>query len=223
MFVLIRRSIILFNKDMRLEFRSRYAINAILMFAITTLTAISFSMGPIRLQAVVTAPLLWIVLFFSSVTGLSHIFIREEEQQTSDTLRLVTPPTVVFLGKWFFNLVLLFALELIIVPLYLVLMNVQIETVSIFLAVTLVGSIALASVATIIAAIIAQASTRGALFAVLVFPIALPVIISAIHGTRLSLEGAVFFDCLSDLQVLFSFSVVIVTVSLLVFEHVWRR
>jgi len=193
------------------------------MFAITTLVAISFSIGPVQLQEAVTAPLLWIVLFFSAITGLSHIFVREEEQQTSDTLRLVTTPTTVFLSKWLFNIILLGGLEIIIIPLYLVMMNVEILNFAIFFSILILGSIALASVATIIAAIIAQASTKGALFAVLVFPIALPVLITAIDGTKLSLVGAPFSDCLPDLQVLFSFSIVIITISLLVFEHIWRR
>jgi len=222
-FRLLGNSFILLHKDIQLEFRTRYAVNAILMFAITTLVAISFSIGPVQLQEEVTAPLLWIVLFFSAITGLSHIFVREEEQQTSDTLRLVTTPTAVFLSKWLFNIILLGGLEIIIIPLYLVMMNVEILNFSIFFSILILGSIALASVATIIAAIIAQASTKGALFAVLVFPIALPVLISAIDGTKLSLVGAPFFDCLPDLQVLFSFSIVIITISLLVFEHIWRR
>lgn len=217
------KSIIVFQKDVQLEFRTRYALNAIAMFAITTLTAISFSIGPVRLNATVLAPLLWIILFFSAMSGLSHIFVREEEQQTSDTLRLILPPNAVWAGKWLFNVALLFGLELIIVPLYLILMNTSVSHYGIFLAVLVVGSLALSSVATIIAAIISLASSRGALFAVLAFPIALPVLISAIHGTQLAMEGALFSDCLPDLQVLFSFAVVIVTTSLLLFEHVWRR
>ena len=55
--------------------------------------------------------------------GLSHIFIREEEQQTADTLRLLLPPNAVWLGKWLFNVLLLFALELIVVPMFCLMMN----------------------------------------------------------------------------------------------------
>jgi heme exporter protein B len=198
---LLNRSWFVFQKDFQLEFRTRYALNAIAMFAITTLTAISFSIGPVRLSTTVLAPLLWIVLFFSSMSGLSHVFVREEEQQTADTLRLILPPN----------------------SLYIVLMGAKIGNYGIFFATLFIGSLGLASVATIIAAIISLASSRGALFAVLAFPIALPVLISAINSTRLALENGLFSDCLPDLQVLFSFSVVIVTASLLLFEFVWRK
>jgi len=157
------------------------------------------------------------------MSGLSHIFVREEEQQTADTLRLVTTPNTVFLGKWFFNVLLLFALELIIIPLFFAMMNLSVESVGLFFLFLVLGSIGLASVSTLIAAIISQASARGALFAVLSFPIALPILISAIHGTRWSMDGTTFSNCISDLQVLFSFSVVIITLSLILFEFIWRK
>lgn len=222
-FLLFRNAYYVFQKDFHLEFRSRYAVNAILLFAITTLTAISFSIGPIRLQSTILSPLLWIILFFSAMSGLSHIFVREEEQQTADTLRLVTAPNSILLGKWLFNIILIFALEIIIVPLYLALMGVSVGSVWLFIFILFIGSIGLSSVATLIAAIISQASAKGALFAVLSFPISLPILISGIHATRLSIDGEQVSDCLGDLQILFSFSIVIITVSLLLFEFIWRK
>lgn len=222
-FLWMRNAIIVFQKDIQLEFRSRYAVNAIFLFAITTLTAISFSIGPIRLHSNVLAPLLWIILFFSAMSGLSHIFVREEEQQTADTLRLVTSPNSIFIGKWLFNLVLLTVLEVLIIPIFMAMMSVSVENFLVFLSILLLGTIGLSSVATLIAAIIAQASAKGALFAVLSFPIALPILISGIHATRLAMDGEGFSNCLPDLQILFSFSVVIITLSLLLFEFIWRK
>lgn len=222
-FMLVYKSFIVFQKDIQLEFRTRFAINAIILFAITTLTAISFSIGPAKLESTILSALLWIILFFSAMSGLSHIFVREEEQQTADTLRLVTNPLSVFLGKWLFNVMLLFALEVIIVPLFFILMNTSTGNIQLFLVILISGSIGLSTVSTIIAAIISQASTRGALFAVLSFPISLPIIISSIHGTRIALDGNSFSDGISDLQILISFFVVILTVSILTFEFIWKN
>ncbi len=219
----IHKSWAVFRKDIQLEFRTRYVINAILMFALTVLTAVSFSIGPLRLRVEIGAALLWIILFFSAMSGLAHIFVREEEQETADTLRLFSRPVNIFLGKWLFNLLLLYSLEIIIVPLYFVFLNVPDPVLSIFIPVLFLGSFALASASTLIGAIISQASARGALFAVLTFPIVLPVMFSGIHGTQLAFARASFLDCLSDLQVLLSFSVVILTGSVLLFEFVWRK
>ncbi len=220
---LLHNAHIVFLKDIQLEFRSRYAMNAIFLFAVTTLMAISFSIGPVRLHSEILAPLLWIILFFSSMSGLAHIFVREEEQQTADTLRLVTSPNAVFLGKWLFNVALLLGLEILIVPIFIAMMGVEVSNPGVFLIIIVIGSFGLATVATLIAAIISQASARGALFAVLSFPVSLPVLISGIHGTRLAFDGEPLANCLPDLQILFSFSVVIFTISLLLFEFIWRK
>ena len=120
------KAYLIFKKDLQQEFKTRYAVNAILLFAVVTLTAVSFSIGAYTASREVLAALLWIILFFSSMSGLSHIFVREEETHTADTLKLVAPATSIFLGKFLFNVILLFLLELIIVPLFLGVMNLQI-------------------------------------------------------------------------------------------------
>ena len=218
---LLHKSWYVFEKDLRLEFRTRYAINAIFLFALTTLIVVSFSIGPAGLPRQALSPMLWIIIFFAAMSGLSHIFVREEEQQTAETLKLVAPPTAIFLGKWLFNIVLLLGLELVIVPLYLVLMNLAVGNLASFSLIVALGSLGISSVATIIAAIISRASAKGALFAVLSFPITLPILVSAIHGTTLALGGRPFAECLGDVQILFSFTVVIFTASLLLFDFIW--
>jgi heme exporter protein B len=157
------------------------------------------------------------------MSGLSHIFVREEEQQTADTLRLVTTSNAVFLGKWLFNMILLFALEIIIIPLFVALMNVHLGNFWLFMITLVIGSIGLATVATLIAAIISQASAKGALFAVLTFPVSLPILISGIHASFLAMEAEPLSAGISDIQILFSFSVVIFTLSLLLFDFIWRK
>jgi len=211
-----------FQKDLHLEFRTRYAVNAILLFAITTLVVVSFSIGGTKLSPDITAALLWIILFFSAMSGLSHIFIREEEQQTADTLRLVVTSSSVLMGKWFFNILLLFGLEIIIVPLFIIFMNVSDFNVLSLISILVFGSLGLTSVATIVAAIVAKANGRGALYAVLSFPISITLLVSAINGTRLAFQNSPLMDCFNDLQILLSFSVVMITVSFLVFEFIWR-
>ena len=100
---------LIFQKDIRQEFKTRYSINAIFLFALVTLIAVSFSIGTYNASADIKSALLWIIIFFSAMSGLSHIFVREEEKHTADTLKLVAQPTGVFLGKFLFNLFLLYS------------------------------------------------------------------------------------------------------------------
>lgn len=211
------------RKDLRAEFRTKYAINALIMFAVTTLTVVSFSIGPYAIAREVMAALLWIILFFSAMSGLSRAFIHEEETRTVNALRLSARPSVVLVGKLAFNISLLIMLEAVVVPLFLILMNLQIGNYSLFLLVLGLGTMGLAGATTIIAAIIAKASSKGALFAVLSFPILLPLLVMAINGTKLAINGAPVAEGLPEVRMLISYTVVMVTASLMLFEFVWNE
>ena len=117
----------IFAKDARSEYRSRAAVNAILLFALTTLAVISFSVSTQGLapgiKARILSALLWIILFFASMSGLPRVFVKEEDTRTAMALRLSARPSVVFVGKLLFNVVLLLAVGLAVVPLYVILMS----------------------------------------------------------------------------------------------------
>lgn len=214
---------LIFQKDIRQEFKTRYSLNAIFLFALVTLVAVSFSIGTFNATAEIKSALLWIIIFFSAMSGLSHIFVREEEKHTADTLKLVTRPTPVFIGKFLFNFFLLFVLELITVPLFFAVMNFEVSGVSLFISILVLGSLGLSAGATMTAAIISKASAKGALFAVLSFPVLLPVIIAGINGTKIAVKQVELAEAGSELQMLFAYSVVVFTAAIMLFEFVWNE
>ncbi len=93
---LMHNAWLIFQKDILQEFKTRFAINAILLFALVTLVAVSFSIGTFNASNDIKSALLWIIIFFSAMSGLSHIFVREEEKHTADTLKLIAQPTVFY-------------------------------------------------------------------------------------------------------------------------------
>ncbi len=219
----MREAWLIFVKDIRQEFKTRYAVNAILLFAIVTLSAVSFAIGTFSAGLEILAALFWIILFFSSMSGLSHIFIREEEAQTADTLKLVARPLHIYLGKFLFNLLLLFVLEIILIPLFMGLMNFAVANLWLFILIVGIGSFGLAGGGTIVAAIISKASTKGALFTVLAFPILLPVLITGISATKTVTQAAAIAEVQGELQALFAYGVVIITAGILLFDYVWNE
>ena len=214
---------LLFKKDFKQEFRTRYAINSIILFAVITLVAISFSIGTYGANETTKSALLWVILFFSAMSGLAHIFNREEEKHTSDTLKLVVQPIVVYMGKLLFNIILLFLLECITIPLFFVVMDYTVQNLPLFLFVLFLGSIGLSAGATIIAAIISKAGSRGSLFSVLAFPVLLPVLETGISATRIISAEGDLSAISKELQMLFAYSVVIITASVLLFDIIWQE
>jgi heme exporter protein B len=222
----LSEAVAIWLRDLRGEFRTRYAVNAILMFAVTTLIAVSFSIGSFRIgdaeQPFLYAVLLWIILVFSALSGLSRSFVREEEAGTMDVLKLSARPQSVYLGKLFFNLTLLGALELLIVPLFILLMHYKISSPGLFLAMVMSGGFGLGAGATIVAAMTAQASARGALFSVLSFPLLLPLMITAIKGCERAADGMNTAGW-PEVRIAVAYTIIMIIMSLFLFPLIWEE
>jgi heme exporter protein B len=224
---LLEAAFAVFIKDLRSELRTRYALNAVLLFAISTVVAISLGMGPLAPARnadlrMIQSALLWIAILFAAFTGLARSFVHEEETRTAAALRLAAPPLAVYLGKLFFNLILLLLLVAVTSLLALGLLRIRVGNAGLFVAMLLVGSCGLVAATTLIAAIIAQANVKGALFAVLAFPLLIPLLVVAIQGTELALAGIGWDRGILPLQVLLGYTLALITASLFLFNSVWE-
>lgn len=219
---LLSKAFAVYAKDIRLEFRSRYAINSILMFGVTTLALVSFALGQSGLSTKVLGALFWIILFFSSTAGLSLVFVREEEAQTALALRLTADPTAVYLGKLFFNFSLLTLMALVITPLFFVFTDAVVGNLLGFVLTLTLGVIGLCGASTLVAAIISRAAMKGALFAVLSFPLMITLMILLVSSTAKVMEAAPLSDIYAELQALLAYAVIMITASLMLFKYVWE-
>lgn len=218
----MRGAAAVFTKDLYSELRTRYALNALIMFVVVTLSIILFSTAGETVSPSLSAGILWIIIFFSAMSGLSRSFVSEEERGTTMTLQWVKP-TSVLLGKLAFNAVLIYILNALIILAYLLTMpSFTVQAPWIFLLTIVLGSFGLASASTFIAAIISKANSKGTLYPVLSFPILLPLLMSVIDATRLSVEGAPVASAVDDLKIMISYAVVVTTISIILFDFVWR-
>lgn len=212
-----------FVKDWRCEFRTRYALNTLALFAFTTLVVMSISLGPIGIDRArgskVLPVLLWVILLFSVSAGLPRAFVHEEESQTATALRLSSTPSALFCGKLLYCLTLVGALELLVTPVFLILMNLEIASPALLMSTLAAGGYGLAVGSTLVAAIIAQARTKGTLFSVLAFPVLLPLLLLAVELTFNAVAGGGSSVALPQL-LLYDASVTVA--GLMLFPLVWN-
>jgi heme exporter protein B len=218
---LLSRAFAVYAKDLRQEFRTRYAINAIFMFGITTLVVVSFSLGQAGLPPKLLASMYWIIMFFSAMSGLAHVFVREEETGTALVLKLRAEPDAVYWGKLFFNFTLLALLAIIVTPFYFMFMDAPTDNMLPFIVILFFGVIGLCGTTTIIAAIISKAAAKGALFAVISFPVLVVLLFMLVAATGKVFDGKTLSDVMMELQGLFAFCVIMITASVLLFRFVW--
>ncbi|MBU1096787.1 MAG: ABC transporter permease [Ignavibacteriae bacterium HGW-Ignavibacteriae-2] len=213
----------LFKKDWQSELRTRYAINALAMFILVTISVILFSVGNENISEYLTGGLLWVVIFFSAMSGLSRAFVSEEERGTTFTLQLIAKPSTVFTGKLTFNILLVFLMNIAITILFFLLFDsFIIKAFDTFFAAFVLGNFGIAISSTMIAAIISKASSKGTLYPVLSFPILLPLILTLLELTKFAMDGQVVADSLVELAVLLSYDVIMLTAAYMLFDFIWK-
>lgn len=212
-----------FVKEWRCELRTRYALNTLALFAFTTLVVVSISLGPIGIDRArgtkVLPVLLWLILLFSVAAGLPRAFVHEEESQTATALRLSSTPSALFCGKLLYSLTLVAALEVLITPIFVTLMSLKVENAPLLAGTLAAGGFGLAVGSTLVAAIIAQAQSKGTLFSVLSFPVLLPLLLLAVELTFTAVQGGPGGVALYQL-LLYDASVTVI--GLMLFPVVWN-
>lgn len=219
----MKKAYSLFLKDLYSEIRTRYAVNALLMFIVVAISVILFAIGQEKITPFLSGGLFWVVIFFSAMSGLSRAFVSEEERGTVLTLQLLASPVTVFSGKLLFNIILVFAMNIVIALLYSALFeSFLIQNYNLFILAFLLGNIGMAAASTIIAAIIAKAGSKGTLYPVLSFPILLPLVLILVEVTKFSMESVTVEEAFVELAVLFCYDVVMFSASFMLFDFIWK-
>lgn len=220
---MFKQALAICRKDFRSEIRTRYAVNALVMFIIVVISIIKFSLGEEKISNEISAGLLWIIIFFAASNGLSRVFVSEEERGTSFVLKLSADSKSVLLGKLIFNTALTFLINFFIIVLYILITGLEIKNLAAFSVTIFLGNFGLSAVMTIIAALISKANSKGTLYPVLSFPLLLPLLLAAIGATVLTIDGAPFSVISGELQMMVSYTIVVITASFLLFDLIWNE
>jgi heme exporter protein B len=208
------------RKDFSVEFRSGFALNVSIAFAVIATVSLSLTAGGSPFPPLVQSILLWIIIFFSAMNGLSHIFVREEDQSTSLFLRITVSVDSIFISKFVYNQIFMMIIIAVVTPLFLFFLQLHVRLTGYFICTAISGGIAIASCTTIVAAMVAKSGGRGALFSILSFPLLLPVLWVSISSTRRALDGTSPAEY-GSLVFLLAFSGFISAISFLLFRFVW--
>lgn len=215
--------IAIFKKDFQLEMRSRYAFNTVVTFVAAATLVMIFSLGTGLLDASLYSGLLWIIILFAALSSLSRSFVMETDQQTFDLLRLNSPGLPVYVGKLLFNFCFTFAVSILSALLFALLTGSFEGSAAVLLPLLLLGSLGFSSVSTLVAALVARATKKGAIFSVLCLPLLLPLIVLLSDATRSVTSGDAqsLGDIAEPLSALVGYCGVTVTLASMLFDYVW--
>jgi heme exporter protein B len=208
-------------KDVAAELRNRELISAMLVFALLVILIFNFALElDASSRSTVTSGVLWVTFAFAGTLGLNRSMATEKDRGCLDGLLLApVDRSAIYFGKAIGNLLFMFIVEAIVLPVYSVLYNTNLFHPGLLLVI-LLGSIGYVAIGTLLSSMAVEARTRDVLLPILLFPVVVPVLIASVKASGGFLEGIDMADIWPWLNLLMVYDVVFIAVAFMVFDYV---
>jgi heme exporter protein B len=214
------------RKDLRLEWRSRDAINGMLFFALLVVVVFAITFDPTGFPTTtrqISGGILWVALLFASITALNQSWARELRNQVLEAHRMApAPASALFLGKAIANLLFVLVVEAVLAPIFVIFFNLHILGNAWLLALILpLGTWALVVNGTFFAALGLRARNRELLLPLILLPVSLPALLMMVQATTGVLTGELdAIQIRTWITQLAGYDIIYTTVCILLFETV---
>jgi heme exporter protein B len=208
-------------KDLRLEWRSKDAINSMLFFSLLVVVLFSLAFDPTAaISRQIAGGILCVATLFASVTALNQAWTRELRNQVLDAQRMApAPPASLFRAKVIANFLFVTVVQIILAPLFAIFYNLHPVGQGWLLALVVpLGTWALVVNGTFFAALSVRARNRELLLPLLLFPIFIPALLGMVEASTSILVGDA--EPRLWIQLLAGYDVIFTTVGLLLFGTV---
>ncbi len=217
----LRATLAVVRKDLTAEFRSRELLSAMLVFSLLVILIFNFALelDP-STRREVTSGVLWTTFAFAGTLGLNRSMAVEKDRGCLDGLLLApVDRAAIYFGKVISNLAFMFIVEAFVLPIYAALYSVNLFHPGLLLVI-LLGSVGYTAVGTLLASMTVQARTRDVLLPILLFPVAIPVLLSAVKASTGFLSGADMAEIWPPLNLLIVYDIIFTAVAFMVFDNV---
>jgi len=180
------------GKDLRLEWRSRVALNQVVPFAMLVLIVFAFALDPDRgVLERATPGLYWVAVLFSGLLALQRSFTIEAVDGNRDSLRLSgLDPAGIFLGKAMAVGVQLLVLEVLLGIGVALLYTTQFRGWLLLSCTVVVATAGIAAAGTLYGVLAAGLRVRETLLPLLLLPVLAPVLIGSTRAFEAALADA---------------------------------
>ena len=187
----VRDALLVAGKDLRIERRSRVALQQIIPFGGVVVMLFAFALDSDRTLLHEAAPgLFWAAVLLAVLLAVGRSFSIEEANRARDGLRLSgLDGGAIFLGKAAAVAVELFLLEAIVGALVVVLYDVSVRGVIVLLCAAVAATIGLAATGTVYGVLAGGLRARETLVPLLVLPAVTPVMLGATRAFQNALAG----------------------------------
>jgi heme exporter protein B len=179
-------------KDIRLEWRSKDALNSMLFFSLLVVVIFSFSFDPVAEESRhIAGGLVWVAFLFAAVVALNQTWAREMRNQVLDAYRVSpAPANGLFLAKVLGNFIFVSLLEALMTPVFVIFYNLRaLGPAWQLIPIAVLGTWALVVNGTFFAAMSLRTRNRELMLPLLLFPISIPALTAMVQATTSVLTG----------------------------------
>lgn len=221
----LRKVLAIVTKDVVAELRTREMLSSMFVFSLLVILIFNFAFDLRADNQRTLAPgVLWVAIAFSGMLGLSRSFIMEKDRGSMEGL-LLTPVdrSAIYLGKMLGNVLFITVVEIIILPIFIVLFNLSAGDIPLLVGVMFLGTIGFAGVGTLFSAMAIHTRAREVLLPVLLFPVVIPVMLSAVKLTAAILDRIPVADVQNWLSLLIAFDLIFMALAFMLFDYVMEE
>ncbi len=207
------------KKDVLMEWRSKEAVNSMLVFALLVTVVFSFIFEPgSETKNEVVGGIFWIAVIFSGLLGLGKSMVSEVQGGNLEAL-LLSPVdrSAVFFGKFLSNLLFMLFMEAVLVPLFTVFYDVNIVARPKVILVIFLATYGFCLLGTLFSLISVRTKTREIMLPLMLLPVMVPVILGAILSTNVFIGGFPAENAGNWITLIASFDVVFTAVIFAIF------
>ena len=213
----------LVRKDLLLELRTKEIIIPMFTFGLAIILIFSLSFNASQeINHTFSPGLLWIIILFVSSLGLHRMFVLEKEFDAF-TLNLAAPIDrgTIFISKVVSGTILLLIAEIMIIPPFVVFMNLSIPSNwPIMMLILIIGDLGIMSIGAIISGLSMRAKLSEILFPILFFPLVSPHLIACVKATNYWFKGIPFINWQSWVYLIITFFIIFFLVGFMIFDFI---
>lgn len=220
------QSIRFLKKELLVEWRQKHAIGGLLLYVLSTVFVIYFSLvfqsANDELTSVMWSILFWLVILFATVNAAAKSFLQESKGLMLYYYTLLHPSGYM-LGKILYNTTITLVLSILTLLIFSVIMGQEIAHLGLFALSVLLGAMGYSFLFSIVSAIASKAGNSSTLGVVLGFPLVIPLMIYIVKLSREALRPELTEYFYNNLFILIAFNLLLIVLALILFPYIWRE
>ncbi|AGA68664.1 ABC-type transport system involved in cytochrome c biogenesis, permease component [Desulfitobacterium dichloroeliminans LMG P-21439] len=208
-------------KEFRGEFRTKEVLSSMLVFSLLVVAAFGFALDLDRSETGKVLPgVIWVTLIFAGILALNRSFTTELQNDCIYGLMLTRASrSTIYFAKLITNLLLMAVVEIIIVPLFFIMLNYPAPPhLSLLVLVLILGTYCFMAVGTFLAALAAGTRVSEMLLPLLMLPMTMPVLLCSTLVTKGAFE-IMPNDVGIYMKLLGTYAVIFTVLPALLFDH----